>query len=169
MVTAMSITETHFDFLLNPIEAEVQIGLTVIRPDPCAKDLIAQGASIYTATAKEALAVANLANVGGRDRRPRDLLAHGLPEDIALPRAADGGGHGPRRPDGDRRDVLRVPPPTPGDAYRVDEDDRLDLIANRTYGDPTRFWLIADANTELEARRLLEPGREIGVPGRGES
>ena len=65
MVTAMSITETHFDFLLNPIEAEVQIGLTVIRPDPCAKDLIAQGASIYTATAKEALAVANLANVAG--------------------------------------------------------------------------------------------------------
>jgi hypothetical protein len=65
MVTAMSITETHFDFLLNPIEAEVQIGLTVIRPDPCANDLIAQGASIYTATAKEALAVANLANVAG--------------------------------------------------------------------------------------------------------
>ena len=65
MVTAMSITETHFDFLLNPIEAEVQIGLTVIRPDPCAKDLIAEGASIYTATAKEALAVANLANVAG--------------------------------------------------------------------------------------------------------
>jgi hypothetical protein len=65
MVTAMSITETHFDFLLNPIEAEVRIGLTVIRPDPCAKDLIAEGASIYTATAKEALAVANLANVAG--------------------------------------------------------------------------------------------------------
>ena len=60
--------------------------------------------------------------------------------------------------------VLRIPPPIPGDAYRVQEDDRLDLIANRAYDDPTRFWLIADANTELEARRLLEPGREIGVP-----
>ena len=59
---------------------------------------------------------------------------------------------------------LRIPPPTPGDAYRVQDDDRLDLIANRAYDDPTRFWLIADANTELEARRLLEPGREIGVP-----
>ena len=101
MVTAMSITETHFDFLLNPIEAEVQIGLTVIRPDPCANDLIAQGASIYTATAKEALAIANLANVGGRDRRPCDLLAHGLPEHIALPRARHGGGQGPRRSHGD--------------------------------------------------------------------
>ena len=65
MVTAMSITETHFDFLLNPIEAEVQIGLTVIRPDPCAKDLMAEGASIYSATAKEALAATNLANVAG--------------------------------------------------------------------------------------------------------
>ena len=65
MVTSMKITETQFDFLLNPIEAEVAIGLTVIRPDPCAKDLVAEGASIYTATAKEALAVANLANVAG--------------------------------------------------------------------------------------------------------
>lgn len=65
MVTEMAITETHFDFLLNPIEAEVELGLTVVRPDPCARDLIAQGASIYTATAKEALAVANLGNVAG--------------------------------------------------------------------------------------------------------
>ena len=65
MVTSMKITETQFDFLLNPIEAEVEIGLTVVRPDPCAKDLVAEGASIYTATAKEALAVANLANVAG--------------------------------------------------------------------------------------------------------
>jgi hypothetical protein len=65
MVTSMKITETQFDFLLNPIEAEVEIGLTVIRPDPCGKDLVAEGASIYTATAKEALAVANLANVAG--------------------------------------------------------------------------------------------------------
>jgi hypothetical protein len=65
MVTSMKITETQFDFLLNPIEAEVELGLTVIRPDPCAKDLVAEGASIYTATAKEALAVSNLANVAG--------------------------------------------------------------------------------------------------------
>ena len=61
--------------------------------------------------------------------------------------------------------TLRILPPTPGEAYRVQEDDRLDLIADRTLGDPTGFWRIADANSELEARRLLEPGREIGVPG----
>jgi nucleoid-associated protein YgaU len=60
--------------------------------------------------------------------------------------------------------ALRILPPTPGDPHRVEEDDRLDLIADRAYGDPTRFWRIADANTELEAGRLLEPGREIQVP-----
>jgi nucleoid-associated protein YgaU len=60
--------------------------------------------------------------------------------------------------------ALRPLPPTPGEPYRVQEDDRLDLIADRAYGDPTRFWRIADANSELEAARLLEPGRDIGVP-----
>jgi hypothetical protein len=60
--------------------------------------------------------------------------------------------------------TLRVLPPTPGEPYRVQEQDRLDLIAERSYDDPTRFWRIADAGTELEARRLLEPGREIAVP-----
>lgn len=65
MVTSLQINETLFDFVLNPIEAEVQIGLTVIRPDPCSNDPVAEGASIYTATAKEVLAVANLANVAG--------------------------------------------------------------------------------------------------------
>ena len=60
--------------------------------------------------------------------------------------------------------TLRIPEPAAGEPYRVGEDDRLDLIADRSYGDPTRFWRIADANSELDARRLIEPGREIGVP-----
>lgn len=60
--------------------------------------------------------------------------------------------------------VLRILPPAPGDPYRVREDDRLDLIADRSYADPTRFWRIADGNGELEARRLIEPGREINLP-----
>lgn len=71
MVASMSITETHFDFLLNPIEAEVSLGLSVIRPDPCADDPIAEGASIYTATAKEVLASANLVNAA---REVADLI-----------------------------------------------------------------------------------------------
>jgi hypothetical protein len=62
MLTSMSINETHFDFLLNPVEAEVEIGMTVVKPDPCSDDLIAKGASVYTATAKEVLAAANLVN-----------------------------------------------------------------------------------------------------------
>lgn len=62
IVNSMVITETHFDFLLNPIVAEVQLGLTVITPDPCANDPVAEGASSYTAIAREALAISNLAN-----------------------------------------------------------------------------------------------------------
>jgi nucleoid-associated protein YgaU len=60
--------------------------------------------------------------------------------------------------------TLRVLPPTDGDPHVVLENDRLDLIADRTYGDATRFWRIADANTELDARRLIEPGRDIDLP-----
>lgn len=60
--------------------------------------------------------------------------------------------------------ALRVLPAAVGEPHVVREEDRLDLIADRTYDDPTRFWRIADANSELEARRLLAPGREIAVP-----
>ena len=45
--------------------------------------------------------------------------------------------------------------------------DRLDIMAQRQYDDPTRFWHIADANTELEANALVkETGRVIKVPER---
>lgn len=60
--------------------------------------------------------------------------------------------------------TLRLLPPTEGEPYTAQDNDRLDLIANRSYQDATRFWHIADANTELEAGRLIEPGREIVVP-----
>jgi S-DNA-T family DNA segregation ATPase FtsK/SpoIIIE len=60
--------------------------------------------------------------------------------------------------------MLRVLPPTDGDLYVVLENDRLDLIADRSYGDGTRFWRIADANSELDARSLIEPGRDIDLP-----
>ncbi len=61
-IHSMVITETNYDFVLNPTEAEVQLGITVISPDPCAQDLIAEGADTYTSIAKEALAISNLAN-----------------------------------------------------------------------------------------------------------
>lgn len=47
----------------------------------------------------------------------------------------------------------------------IKEGDRLDLTAFRKYNDATRFWHIADANTELQARDLTEEvNRVIRVP-----
>lgn len=60
--------------------------------------------------------------------------------------------------------TLRVPPEIDGEPVTVQQDERLDLIADRSYKDATRFWRIADANTELDARRLATPGRRIDVP-----
>jgi hypothetical protein len=50
----------------------------------------------------------------------------------------------------------RLPSPT-GVPTPVKGNDRLDIIAQRQYQDSTRFWRIADANTQLEARLLIEP------------
>ena len=48
---------------------------------------------------------------------------------------------------------------------RVEQSDRLDLIANRTIGDPEQFWRICDANNAMNAFDLLKkPGRTLGVP-----
>ena len=58
---------------------------------------------------------------------------------------------------------LRVLPQVDGDPYTLKENERLDLVADQMYRDPTRFWRIADANTELEARALQRPGRQIKV------
>jgi len=71
--------------------------------------------------------------------------------------------------------TLRRVPPTPGVPTQLKANDRLDVIALRKYNDSAKFWHIADANTELEARDLtkneppenplvLEPPRSIFVP-----
>ena len=49
---------------------------------------------------------------------------------------------------------LRATPLTPGDVTPLNSNDRLDVMAERLYEDPTRFWHIADANTELDSRLL---------------
>ncbi len=60
---------------------------------------------------------------------------------------------------------LRRLPPTSGEDLTVEENDRLDIIADRRTDDATRFWHIADANTEIEANDLLTPvGRNIKAP-----
>jgi nucleoid-associated protein YgaU len=59
----------------------------------------------------------------------------------------------------------RLAPPTPGRMlHTVVAGDRLDLLAYRYFGDPLRFWLIADANDEVDPEDLLEPGRQIQIP-----
>lgn len=62
---------------------------------------------------------------------------------------------------------LRRLPATTGVPYAVRGEDRLDVLAQKKYEDPTRYWHIADANTELRAARLTETaGRVIQVPER---
>jgi hypothetical protein len=60
---------------------------------------------------------------------------------------------------------LRRLPYVPGKPAVVKGNDRLDVIAQRQYRDATRFWHVADANTELEANKLVsEAGETILVP-----
>lgn len=48
---------------------------------------------------------------------------------------------------------------------KVEQSDRLDLIANRTIGDPEQFWRVCDANDAMDPVELVsEPGRQLKVP-----
>ena len=49
---------------------------------------------------------------------------------------------------------LRGLTPTSGEPYQVKDEDRLDLLAHQRYGDATRFWHVADANSALDATTL---------------
>lgn len=62
VIESMSITEQQYDFLLNPVRAEVSIGLAVNEIDVCSDDMVAKGALKYSSAAKEAQAILNLAN-----------------------------------------------------------------------------------------------------------
>ena len=61
-IDSMTIAEQEYDFLLNPVRAEVDITLSVIAIDQCSDDVLAKGALMYSTIAKEAMAMANLAN-----------------------------------------------------------------------------------------------------------
>jgi hypothetical protein len=61
-IDSMTISELEYDALLNPLRAEVDIALSVIAVDQCSDDALAKGALDYTTIAKEAQAIANLAN-----------------------------------------------------------------------------------------------------------
>lgn len=64
---------------------------------------------------------------------------------------------------------LRRLPFTPGDLTEVKGTDRLDIMAHRQYKDGTKFWHIADANTELEANDLVEQKRSENPLARRET
>jgi hypothetical protein len=61
---------------------------------------------------------------------------------------------------------LRRLPATAGSPYVTRDNDRLDLLAQSQYGDGTRFWHIADANTALDARDLT--GESVAEQNRRE-
>lgn len=50
---------------------------------------------------------------------------------------------------------LRRLPYAAGAPTVIKGNDRLDVMAQRQYSDGTKFWHIADANTELEANKLV--------------
>ena len=61
--------------------------------------------------------------------------------------------------------TLRRLTTTPGDPQNVQSGDRLDLIAQARYGDATRFWHVADANSTLDSRTLAATvGDTLNVP-----
>jgi nucleoid-associated protein YgaU len=60
---------------------------------------------------------------------------------------------------------LRTPPAVSGDPVTIRAHDQLDAMSEQRYAGATRYWHIADANTELEAASLLTPvGRPITMP-----
>jgi nucleoid-associated protein YgaU len=61
--------------------------------------------------------------------------------------------------------LIRFIPPTPaGYLHAFTAGERLDLLAAAFYRNPEKFWLIADANTEMDPDDLLEPGRHLRIP-----
>jgi hypothetical protein len=62
VIEAMAITELLYDFLLSPIQADVQLSLAVNQIDNSSDDVVGKGALEYSNLAKEAQAILNLAN-----------------------------------------------------------------------------------------------------------
>ena len=53
-------------------------------------------------------------------------------------------------------------PEAPVAGIKVQPGDRLDLIADRAYGEPRQFWRVADANPSADHAMLTRPvGRRL--------
>jgi nucleoid-associated protein YgaU len=60
---------------------------------------------------------------------------------------------------------IRFIPETPAAHVHVFTDgDRLDLLSFTFYRNAEKFWLIADANAEMDPNDLLQPGRPLLIP-----
>ncbi len=60
---------------------------------------------------------------------------------------------------------IRFIPDTPaGYLHTITADQRLDILAYNFYRNSEKFWLIADANMEMDPEDLLEPGRQLRIP-----
>jgi hypothetical protein len=66
VIESMTITELQYDFMLNPVQADVSIGLAVIAIDSFSDDKVGKGALEYSNLAKDAQATANLATTVGQ-------------------------------------------------------------------------------------------------------
>lgn len=58
-------------------------------------------------------------------------------------------------PDTEEFEELRV--------HTVAEGERLDLIANEYFGDPSQFWRVCDANSIMNPEDLEEIGRQVKI------
>ena len=61
---------------------------------------------------------------------------------------------------------IRFTPPTAaGFVHTVTDSDRLDLLAYHYYRNPEKFWLIGDANDEIDPLELIrQPGKPLLIP-----
>lgn len=49
-------------------------------------------------------------------------------------------------------------------SYLVNGGDRIDLIANAFYDDPSQWWRISDANPEIMDFTVLKAGTTLRIP-----
>lgn len=62
-------------------------------------------------------------------------------------------------------DLLPEIPPSPADYYYyVNQNDRIDLLATRFYGDPNLWWVIAVANDLNILPTDLQVGATLRIP-----
>jgi nucleoid-associated protein YgaU len=60
---------------------------------------------------------------------------------------------------------IRFIPATPaGYLHTFRAGERLDILAYQFYRNPEKFWLIADANEEMDPEDLMETGRKLRIP-----